>query len=231
MSANNRVLVLAPHTDDGELGCGGTISRMVEEGREVYYAAFSTAAVGGGLLDVGRVPVDDGGDDEVQRHDAFLLGLVRPVVDAALGMREHGPGEGMSRASPLLSPAWHSMRSWGLSIQSSMNSVRSMRPNLAEREIQAVLLAVGAELAQHRRGRYGHGFDTGRQPQSVVPMLEHDLLVDRLAHKGGEFVGGSVSSCQPWPGWRRSAMWSASPRRFSGRRRVPIKSRSSSASR
>ena len=44
MLANNRVLVLAPHTDDGELGCGGTISRMVEEGREVYYAAFSTAA-------------------------------------------------------------------------------------------------------------------------------------------------------------------------------------------
>ena len=43
MTANNRVLVLAPHTDDGELGCGGTISRMVEEGREVYYAAFSTA--------------------------------------------------------------------------------------------------------------------------------------------------------------------------------------------
>ena len=44
MTANDRVLVLAPHTDDGELGCGGTISRMVEEGREVYYAAFSTAA-------------------------------------------------------------------------------------------------------------------------------------------------------------------------------------------
>ena len=44
MTANNRVLVLAPHTDDGELGCGGTIGRMVEEGREVYYAAFSTAA-------------------------------------------------------------------------------------------------------------------------------------------------------------------------------------------
>ena len=40
---NNRVLVLAPHTDDGEFGCGGTISRFVEEGRDVYYAAFSTA--------------------------------------------------------------------------------------------------------------------------------------------------------------------------------------------
>jgi LmbE family N-acetylglucosaminyl deacetylase len=44
VAVNDRILVLAPHTDDGELGCGGTISRMVEEGREVYYAAFSTAA-------------------------------------------------------------------------------------------------------------------------------------------------------------------------------------------
>lgn len=40
---NGRILILAPHTDDGEFGCGGTISRFVEEGREVYYAAFSTA--------------------------------------------------------------------------------------------------------------------------------------------------------------------------------------------
>ncbi len=36
-----RVLVLAPHTDDGEFGCGGAISKFVEEGAEVYYAAFS----------------------------------------------------------------------------------------------------------------------------------------------------------------------------------------------
>jgi len=39
-----KVLVLAPHTDDGELGCGGTISKLIEDGVEVYYAAFSTAA-------------------------------------------------------------------------------------------------------------------------------------------------------------------------------------------
>jgi len=38
-----RVLVLAPHTDDGEIGCGGSITRFIEEGREVYYVAFSSA--------------------------------------------------------------------------------------------------------------------------------------------------------------------------------------------
>lgn len=44
MQARKRILVLAPHTDDGELGCGGTISRYVREMHEVYYVAFSTAA-------------------------------------------------------------------------------------------------------------------------------------------------------------------------------------------
>jgi len=38
-----RALVLAPHTDDGEFGCGGTIARLVEERREVHYVAFSAA--------------------------------------------------------------------------------------------------------------------------------------------------------------------------------------------
>ncbi|MBK6833042.1 MAG: PIG-L family deacetylase [Bacteroidetes bacterium] len=36
-----KVLVLAPHTDDGEFGCGGTIAKFIEEGIDVYYAAFS----------------------------------------------------------------------------------------------------------------------------------------------------------------------------------------------
>lgn len=39
----NRILVLAPHTDDAELGCGGTIARLLEEGAQVRVAAFSTA--------------------------------------------------------------------------------------------------------------------------------------------------------------------------------------------
>ena len=36
-------LVLSPHVDDGELGAGGTIARLIEEGQDVWYMAFSFA--------------------------------------------------------------------------------------------------------------------------------------------------------------------------------------------
>lgn len=40
-SEKKRILILAPHTDDGEFGCGGSINKFVNEGHEVYYVAFS----------------------------------------------------------------------------------------------------------------------------------------------------------------------------------------------
>lgn len=38
----NKILVMSPHTDDGEIGSGGTIKRFIEEGKEIYYVAFSS---------------------------------------------------------------------------------------------------------------------------------------------------------------------------------------------
>jgi N-acetylglucosamine malate deacetylase 1 len=38
-----RILVLAPHTDDGEFGCGGAIAKFISEGHDVHYVAFSAA--------------------------------------------------------------------------------------------------------------------------------------------------------------------------------------------
>lgn len=43
MNHFERVLVLAPHPDDGEFGCGATLARLLEDGSEVHYAAFSLA--------------------------------------------------------------------------------------------------------------------------------------------------------------------------------------------
>lgn len=40
---DKNVLVLAPHTDDGELGLGGTLFKIISKGANVTYAAFSTA--------------------------------------------------------------------------------------------------------------------------------------------------------------------------------------------
>jgi len=38
-----KVLVLSPHTDDAELGCGGTIIKLLEGGNEIFWIVFSTA--------------------------------------------------------------------------------------------------------------------------------------------------------------------------------------------
>ena len=43
MKSYKNILVLAPHTDDGELGAGGSIAKFIENGVKVTYAAFSTA--------------------------------------------------------------------------------------------------------------------------------------------------------------------------------------------
>jgi LmbE family N-acetylglucosaminyl deacetylase len=40
-SGRRTILVLAPHTDDGEFGAGGSINRWVGEGHTVFYVAFS----------------------------------------------------------------------------------------------------------------------------------------------------------------------------------------------
>ncbi len=48
-----RILILAPHTDDGEFGCGGTIAKLIDEGKIVYYVAFSDCEKS---LDPGMAP-------------------------------------------------------------------------------------------------------------------------------------------------------------------------------
>jgi LmbE family N-acetylglucosaminyl deacetylase len=64
-----RVLVLAPHTDDAEFGCGGSIARFRDEGKEVFQIAFSSA----------ELSVPQGFRSDVLRHEIYsawqVLGL------------------------------------------------------------------------------------------------------------------------------------------------------------
>jgi len=36
----NNILILSPHTDDAELGCGGTISRFLKEKKKYIMDCF-----------------------------------------------------------------------------------------------------------------------------------------------------------------------------------------------
>jgi LmbE family N-acetylglucosaminyl deacetylase len=40
---SQRILVLGPHTDDGEWGAGASLARWLRQGHQVWYAAFSAA--------------------------------------------------------------------------------------------------------------------------------------------------------------------------------------------
>lgn len=66
-----RALVLAPHTDDGEIGCGGTIAKLAAKGCDVHYAAFSTC---GASLPAGFPP----GTLEKEVREATLRLGIRP---------------------------------------------------------------------------------------------------------------------------------------------------------
>lgn len=80
-----------------------------------------------GIGDVGGVPVNDRGDDQVQSGRAILQRLVGPVDDPALAER----ADRLRQDVPLLalvSPVWQRRRRSGFSSQSSMKKVRSIRP-------------------------------------------------------------------------------------------------------
>lgn len=36
-----KILIISPHTDDGELGAGGSISKFIRDGNEIFHAVFS----------------------------------------------------------------------------------------------------------------------------------------------------------------------------------------------
>ena len=59
MNGRRSVLVLGPHTDDGELGCGGSIARWLDEGHAVAYAVFSSC----------RRSVPEGFPEDVLEHE------------------------------------------------------------------------------------------------------------------------------------------------------------------
>jgi hypothetical protein len=61
----------------------------------VRYGCAGGSEMGNGIGHVGRIPIDDGRDDEVQPGGAVLLRLMAAVDDSALPERAYGLGEGV----------------------------------------------------------------------------------------------------------------------------------------
>ena len=84
--------------------------------------------MGDGVGDVGGVPEHDRGDDEVEAGGTKLLRLGTAVGNPALFEGADDLREEMTLLA-LVEPGWQRRRNSGLSSQSSMNSVRLIRPS------------------------------------------------------------------------------------------------------
>jgi LmbE family N-acetylglucosaminyl deacetylase len=51
-----RVLVVVAHPDDAEFGAGGTVARLVREGREVTYVIVTNGNKGSAVYPLARDP-------------------------------------------------------------------------------------------------------------------------------------------------------------------------------
>jgi hypothetical protein len=77
------------------------------------YGLACGAQVCDGIDDVGRIPIDDGGDDQVQPRGPELLCLRAAVGDATLLESANDLGEEVALLALLFSPAWQRRRSSG----------------------------------------------------------------------------------------------------------------------
>ncbi len=61
MNKQDKILFLAPHTDDIEFGCGGTIAKFAQEQKQIFAVAFSAA----------EESVPSGLDRDINRKNMF----------------------------------------------------------------------------------------------------------------------------------------------------------------
>ncbi len=81
-----RVLVVAPHPDDAEIGCGGTVAQLVRDGVEVYYVIATNGDKGTEDPDLTNADLARTRDGE-QRAAAAVLGVKEVII------LDHGDGE------------------------------------------------------------------------------------------------------------------------------------------
>ena len=73
-----RALVVTPHPDDAEIGCGGTVARLVQAGKEVFYLVATNGDKGGRDTDM-TAEYLIGARQQEQERAAEVLGVSEVV--------------------------------------------------------------------------------------------------------------------------------------------------------
>ena len=81
-----RALVVTPHPDDAEFGCGGTVAKLVQAGKEVFYVVATSGNKGGRDTDMTAEYLLDARQEE-QKNAAAALGVSEVIF------LEFGDGE------------------------------------------------------------------------------------------------------------------------------------------
>ena len=75
----HRALVVTPHPDDAEFGCGGTVARLVQAGKEVFYLVATSGDKGGRDTDMTAEYLLGARQEEQQQRAAEVLGVSEVV--------------------------------------------------------------------------------------------------------------------------------------------------------
>lgn len=132
---------------------------------------------------VGRVPIYDGGDDEVEPRSAILLRLARAVGDASLFVGADGTGQNVALLGLVQSRMAASAQRGRLEpVEHEQRTADAA--HLGEREVELVLPFVGGKLLQHRGGRDDAGLQRGYEADDVPPVLANEFDAHPLSHDG-----------------------------------------------
>ena len=145
------------------------------------------------FVEMGGIPVNDDGGEQVEPSHAVVLALAGAVTDFALASDPQRVREGVMSLA-LVQAGVGSALHIGVE-QPFDDEERSFDPSdFAESDGEFVLAGIGRELSQQLAGRKGVTGQGGRNPQDVRPVADDHVLPDSVAGQSGQELRNASGS-------------------------------------
>lgn len=160
-----KILILSPHVDDGFIGCGGTITKFLENGAEVFYAVFSFS----GISIPKELPRGVNREDMLRAIEAAGIEKENLILLADNFAEETGDGDGITRNFP-----------------SYRQKILEMMVNLRKKhQFDLVLLPCSFDVHQDHQTVFQEGFRAFKKNN----LLGYELPWNNRIFSPGVFVG------------------------------------------